>query len=74
MIDYHDRNVLDPTIRSGTPIIRGTRITVADIVDYLAGGMSPPDIVADFSDLHDEDLRAVLTFATDREGRLYTSL
>ncbi|PSR22774.1 MAG: hypothetical protein C7B45_05425 [Sulfobacillus acidophilus] len=74
MTDYHDRIVLDPTIRSGKPIIRGTRITVADILDYLAGCMSPSDIVADFPDLHDEDVRAALAFAADRERRLFTSL
>ncbi len=74
MTDYHDRIVLDPAIRSGKPIIRGTRITVADILDYLAGGKSPSDIVADFPDLHDEDVRAALAFAADRERRLFTSL
>ena len=74
MTDYHDRIVLDPAIRSGKPIIRGTRITVSDILDYLAGGMSPSDIVADFPDLHDADVRAALAFAADRERRLFTSL
>ena len=74
MTDYHDRIGLDPMSRSGKPIIRGTRITVADILDYLAGGMSPSDIVGDFPDLHDEDVRAALAFAADRERRLFTSL
>lgn len=74
MIEYHDRIVLDPAIRSGKPIIRGTRITVADILDYLAGGMSPSDIVADFPDLDDKDIRAALAFAADRVRRLFTSL
>ena len=55
-------------------IIRGARITVADILDYLAGDTSPSDIVADFPDLHDEDIRAALAFAADRERRLFTSL
>lgn len=74
MIEYHDRIVLDPAIRSGKPIIRGTRITVADILDYLAAGMSPSDIVADFPDLFDEDIRAALAFAADCERRHVTSL
>lgn len=74
MIEYHARIVLDPAIRSGKPIIRGTRITVADILDYLAGGMSPSDIVADFPDLDDKDIRAALAFAADRDRRLFTSL
>ena len=74
MADYHDRIVLDPGIRSGKPIIRGTRITVADILDYLAGGMSPSEIVADFPDLHEDDIRAALAFAADRERRLFTPL
>ena len=74
MTNYHDRIVLDPAIRSGKPIIRGTRITVADILDYLAGGMSPSDIVADFPDLDEEDIRAAVAFAADRERRLFTSL
>lgn len=73
MIDYHNRIVLDPTIRGGKPIIRGTRIAIADILDYLAGGMSPSEILADFPDLHDEDIRATLAFAADRERRLFTS-
>lgn len=74
MADYHDRIVLDLGIRSGKPIIRGTRITVADILDYLAGGMSPSEIVADFPDLHEDDIRAALAFAADRERRLFTPL
>ncbi len=74
MADYHDRIVLDPGIRSGKPIIRGTRITVADILDYLAGGMSPSEIVVDFPDLHEYDIRAALAFAADRERRLFTPL
>ncbi len=74
MADYHDRIVLDPGIRSGKPIIRGTRITVADILDYLAGGMSPSEIVVDFPDLHEDDIRAALAFAADRERRLFTPL
>lgn len=73
MIECHNRIVLDPTIRGGKPIIRGTRIAIADILDYLAGGMPPSEILADFPDLHDEDIRATLAFAANRERRLFTS-
>lgn len=52
--------------RREEPIIHGTRITVGDTFDYLAGGMSPSDIAADFPDLHDEDVRATLAFAAYR--------
>ena len=67
-----DRITLDPEIRSGKPIIRGTRITVVDILEYLAGGMSEAEILADFPDLHAEDIRAALVFAAERERRLFS--
>ena len=55
-----ERIVINPDIRSGKPIIRGTRITVTDILEYLAGGMSVEEILLDFPDLNLEDIRAVL--------------
>ncbi len=70
--NYRDRVVIDPAIRSGKPVIRGTRITVSDILDYLAGGMSMIDIVTDFPDLCEDDIRAALAFAADRERRLFS--
>jgi uncharacterized protein (DUF433 family) len=66
-----DRIIIDPAVRSGKPIIRGTRITVSDVLEYLAGGMSHAEIMADFPDLTEEDLRAALTFAAERERRLF---
>ena len=66
MTDYYNRIVQDPTFR-------GTRIAIVDILDYLAGGMSPADIVADFPDLREDDIRSTLAFAADRERRLFTS-
>ena len=54
----------------GKPCIRGMRITVYDILDYLASGMSEHVFLEDFSDLTREDLRACLAFAADRERRL----
>ena len=67
-----NRITLEPGIRSGKPIVRGTRITVADVLEYMAGGMTPDEIVADFPDLTTEDIRAVLAFAAQRERRLFS--
>ncbi len=57
---------VDPDIRGGQPCIRGTRITVYDLLDYLAGGMSETEILADFPSLQPEQLRAALAFAARR--------
>ena len=67
---YPDCITIDPRIRSGQPCIKGTRIAVADILDYLGGGMSATEILDDFPDLKAEDIQACLTFAADRERRL----
>lgn len=72
-MDYRERIVLDPNVRSGKPIIRGTRITVSDVLEYLAGGMSWEEILADFPDITAEDIRSVLAFAAERERRLFSS-
>ncbi|MGH7572403.1 MAG: DUF433 domain-containing protein [Gemmatimonadota bacterium] len=69
-MDYRERITIEPGKRSGKPCIRGLRITVYDILDYLAGGMSEDDILADFPDLEREDIRAALAFAADRERHL----
>lgn len=69
-MDYRERITIEPGKRSGKPCIRGLRITVYDILDYLAGGMSEDEILADFPDLEREDIRAALAFAADRERRL----
>jgi uncharacterized protein (DUF433 family) len=65
-----DRIQIDPAIRSGKPCIRGTRISVYDVLDYLAGGMSEAQILDDFPSLTAEDIRAALAFAAERERRL----
>lgn len=70
---YHDRIGIDPSVRSGKPTIRGTRITVSDILEYLAGGMSQEEILADFPDLTAEDISAALIFAAERERRLFSA-
>lgn len=73
MAELLDRISLNPEIRSGKPLIRGTRITVADILEYLAGGMSQAEILADFPSLEEEDIRAALAFAAERERRLFST-
>lgn len=70
-MNYEHLITIEPGKRSGKPCIRGLRITVTDILEYLAGGMTIPDILADFPDLNEEDIRACLAFAADRERRLY---
>ncbi|OYV80821.1 MAG: hypothetical protein B7Z73_18880 [Planctomycetia bacterium 21-64-5] len=69
-MDYKNRITIEPDKRSGKPCIRGLRITVTDVLEYLASGMSIPEILADFPDLSHEDIRACLAFAADRERRL----
>ena len=72
-MSYQDRIVIDPATRSGKPCVRGTRITVYDILEYLAGGMSEDQVLRDFPVLTREDVRAALEFAADRERKLATS-
>ena len=69
-MSYHDLITIEPGKRGGKPCIRGLRITVYDVLDYLASGMSEDDILRDFPDLTREDIRACLAFAADRERRL----
>ena len=69
MVDQ-DRIMIDPRIRSGKPCIKGTRIAVADVLDYLGGGMTVAEILDDFPDLKAEDIQACLKFAAERERRL----
>ena len=69
-MDYSHLIAIEPDKRSGQPCIRGLRMTVQDVLAYLASGMSIDEILADFPDLTDEDIRACLAFAADRERRL----
>lgn len=69
-MDWQDRITVTPGVRSGKPCIKGTRITVYDVLEYLAGGMTEAQILADFTDLTAEDIRACLAFAASRERRL----
>ena len=69
-MSYRERITIEAGKRGGKPCIRGLRITVYDILEYLAGGMTEQKILEDFPDLELEDIRACLAFAADRERRL----
>jgi uncharacterized protein (DUF433 family) len=69
-VDYRHLITIGPDKRGGKPCIRGLRITVYDVLEYLASGMSGAEILRDFPDLTPEDIRACLAFAADRERRL----
>ena len=71
-MDYSKIITIEPDKRSGKPCIRGLRMTVTDVLEYLAGGMTPEEIVDEFPDLTLEDIRACLAFAADRERKLAT--
>jgi uncharacterized protein (DUF433 family) len=72
-VNYLDRIEIQPGKRSGKPTVRGTRITVYDVLEYLASGTNETEILADFPELTLEDIRACLAFAADRERRLIAS-
>ena len=72
-MSYDHIITIEPDKRSGKPCIRGMRITVYDILEYLASGMSEDEILADFSELTREDIKACLAFAADRERKLFTA-
>jgi uncharacterized protein (DUF433 family) len=72
-MDWNDIITFEAGKRSGKPCIRNLRITVYDILEYLAAGMTPEEIVADFPELDLTDIRAALAFAADRERRLADS-
>ena len=73
-MSWQERISVSPAVRGGKPCIKGTRITVYDVLEYLAGGMSEEEIVHDFPDLTREDIRASLAFAAARERRLANSV
>lgn len=68
--NYDDRITIEPGKRGGKPIIRGMRITVYDVLEYLASGMTETEILKDFPELTGDDIRACLRFAADRERKL----
>ena len=69
-MNYKDIITIEPDKRGGKPCIRGMRITVYDVLDYLASGMTIEEIVDDFPYLNDADIRACLAYAADREKAL----
>jgi uncharacterized protein (DUF433 family) len=69
-MDYRAIITIEPDKMGGKPCVRGLRITVYDVLDYLASGMAETEILADFPDLTSDDIRACLAFAAERERRL----
>ena len=69
-MDYHQITTLEPGKRGGRPCIRGLRITGSDVLEHLASGMSPTQIVEEFPELTEADIDACLSFAADRERTL----
>lgn len=71
-MNYQGYITIDPNKRSGKPCVRGLRITVYEVLDYLASDMTDQEILEDFPDLTREDLKACIAFAAERERRLVT--
>ncbi|MCF8363290.1 MAG: DUF433 domain-containing protein [Prolixibacteraceae bacterium] len=71
MIDYKQIITIEPGKRGGKPCIRGMRITVSDILGWLASGMTIQEIITDFDELTETDIYAALSFAADRENKIY---
>jgi len=72
-MNYHGIITIEPGKRSGKPCIRGLRITVQDVLEYLASGMTEAEILIDFSELTRDDIHACLSFAADRERKLFVA-
>jgi len=71
LVDYRTIITIEPGKRGGKPCIRGMRITVGDILGWLASGMSIQQIQKDFPELQEDDIYAELAYATDRENKTY---
>lgn len=69
MSRYHELITIEPGKRGGKPCIRGMRITVSDVLGWLAAGMTHQEILSDFPELTEEDIRACLAYAAHRESR-----
>ncbi len=72
-VRYIDIITQEPGKRGGRPVIRGMRIAVSDILGWLASGMSHAEIIADYPELTEDDIRAALAYAADRERRIVTA-
>jgi uncharacterized protein (DUF433 family) len=73
LLNYREIITIQPGKRGGRPCIRGLRIAVADVLGWLAAGMSHAEIIADYPELSDDDIRACLAYAADRERRVLTA-
>jgi len=69
-MNYHDRITIEAGKRGGRPCVRGLRITVYDVLEQMAAGLSPKELLEDFPELQEDDINACLAFAADREHRL----
>ena len=72
-MDYRDIITIEPGKRGGRPCVRGLRISVADVLGWLAAGLSQMEICSDYPELTEEDIRACLAYAAERERRLLTA-
>ena len=72
-MDYRDYITIEPNKRGGKPCVRGLRITVYEVLEYLASEMTEEEILEDFPDLTHEDLKACIAYAADRERRFMSS-
>ena len=72
-MDYHNLITIEAGKRGGRPCIRGLRITVGDVLGWLASGLSHQQILGDYPELTEEDIRACLAYAADRERRVVTA-
>jgi uncharacterized protein (DUF433 family) len=70
MLDYKQYITINPEIRFGKPIIIGTRITVFDVLNWLANGMTIDEIILDFPELNENQIKACLSYAADREHKI----
>jgi len=71
-VDYRQRLVIDPEVRFGKPCVRGTRVSVGDVLGFLASGMSAEEVVEEYASLTIDDILACLAYAADRESRTVT--
>ena len=72
-MNYQDIITIEPGKRGGRPTVRGLRIAVADVLGWLAAGMSHQEILSDYPELTEDDIRACLAYAAERERRLVTA-
>lgn len=73
LMNYQDIITIEPGKRGGRPTVRGMRIAVADVLGWLAAGMSHQEILGDYPELTEDDIRACLAYAADRERKLVTA-